>query len=89
MSEFLTWLAASGERLTVIGLLLIVMFVVVYGVQKKQRWWVPGWLYTDCEEEVKRLEAEVREYVKQSQTKLDRLEQLEEDRRSVPRRRAP
>lgn len=77
MTDFLNWLAASGERITVIGLLLIVVFVIVYGVQRKQRWWVPGWMYTDCQDEVARLEAKVQEYIDKTQKRLDELEALE------------
>jgi hypothetical protein len=84
MSDMLTWVSESAERLTVVGLLLIVLFVVVYGVQKKQRWWVPGWMLTDCEAEKEALQKKVDEYIARTQTRLDTLEDLE-DRRTTRR----
>ena len=84
MSDMLTWVSESAERLTVVGLLLIVLFVVVYGVQKRQRWWVPGWMLTDCEAEKKLLQDQVNAYIARTQTRLDTLEELE-DRRHTRR----
>lgn len=75
MSDFLTWLAQSGDRITVTGILLIIIFVVIYGVQKRQRWWVPGWMLTDCEEKVSKLEERVAAINKRNQEKLDELEE--------------
>jgi hypothetical protein len=80
MSDMLTWVSESAERLTVVGLLLIVLFVVVYGVQKRQRWWVPGWMLTDCEAEKELLQKKIDEYITRTQDKLDRLEELEDRR---------
>jgi hypothetical protein len=84
MSDMLTWVSESAERLTVVGLLLIVLFVVVYGVQKRQRWWVPGWMLSDCEEEKKVLQDQVNAYIARTQSRLDTLEELE-DRRNTRR----
>ena len=84
MTEMLDWLARSGERMTVVGVLIINLFVIIYGVQKRQRWWVPGWMMSDCEEREKRAQEKLDEYITRTQNRLDILEELE-DRRSVRR----
>jgi hypothetical protein len=40
---------ASGERITIVTLLMIALVVVGWGLHK--RWWVPGWMLADCEGE--------------------------------------
>lgn len=86
MNDMLTWLAASGERVTVVGLLLIAIFVVVYGIQPKQRWWVPGWMLTRCEEESAKKDAKIQAYVDRTQERLDTLEKQEEERSRTRKR---
>lgn len=86
LTDALTWIAESGERLTVVGLLLIIVFVVVYGVQKKQRWWVPGWMYSECQDEVTRLEAKLQEHTDRIQRRLDIMEELEDERMKTRKR---
>lgn len=76
MTEMLTWLAESGERLTVVGLLLILLFVLFYGVQEKQRWWVPGWMLTDCEAEKQKIDDKLDAYVRRTEERLSRFEDL-------------
>lgn len=85
MGEMLTWMAESGERITVVGILLIVLFVIVYGVQKRQRWWCPGWMLTDCEAENRELRDRLQVYIDRTQHKLDELEAM--DRRERESRR--
>lgn len=76
MTDFLRWLAEGGEQLTVVGILIIALFVIVYGVQKDRRWWVPGWMYTECLSERDSLRTEVQRYVEQTEDRLERLESL-------------
>ena len=83
MTDFLAWLVESGDRITVVVLLLIVLFVIVYGVQQDDQfgrpWWVPGWMLKDCIEENEGLKAKVAEYVQKTQERVDKLEAIVEE----------
>lgn len=74
--DVIMWISESGERLGTVGILMIVIFALVYGVQPKQRWWVPGWMLTDCEDTNAELERKLWVHLDRTQTKLDNLEQI-------------
>jgi hypothetical protein len=85
MSDFLAWVTAYGNGITVTVLLMIALFFIIYGLRKQ--WWVPGWTYAECREDVKELEIKVQEYIDRTQKRLDVLENLE-NQRPPPRRRS-
>lgn len=77
MNDFLAWVSASGERLTVTGVLMIAIFVLTYG-QKKQ-WWVPGWTYLDLKEDYDDLKAKTDATTAAALEKLAQFERQQEE----------
>ena len=91
MNDALLWIMESGERVTIVGLLMITIFVIVYGLHK--RWWAPGYFLTTCETRVTKLEAEIAENNIRTRERLEELEALVNQpvrtrRRTPPRKEA-
>lgn len=90
MTEMLDWLVASGERLTVVSILLVIIFVLFWGQQQPRDadgkrlsdrwgrpWWVPGWLYVDLDIKYTKL---VEKTDTATEKALEKLEEYERER---------
>lgn len=72
MSDLLNWVTTYGESLSVVSILLIVIGVGGVGLYKK--WWVPGWMYTDCVQKKSALEKAADEETDRMRLRLSVLE---------------
>ncbi len=96
MGEGLTWIAENANSASIFVYLLLTLLISGYGLHR--RWWVIGWIYTDCltsRDEVERERDELRDKAEQRaeriELKLDLLETVERERAAIiPRpRRSP
>ena len=80
MSGLLEWVVKYGDSLSVVSVLLIVLGVIVIGLYK--RWWVPGWMYTDCTDERDKLQKAVDDETERMRIRISVLEQPPTRRRT-------
>lgn len=56
----------------------VVLIIILWGI--KEKWVVPGWIFSACEERADRFEALVNQHATKLETKLDSLEAEERKR---------
>jgi len=85
VSDLFTWLASSGNTLTVPGVLALNLVFILVALVKQ--WVVPGWVFRECVEQRTKFEKSVDETVRNMELKLERQEVEIERLRERPKSR--